>query len=208
MSYNLRGYKSLDPRPQHTNPGDLDMFMYFTVKDLKTGKIVLKRKEKCYSLVDNFLRILYCKMGFVTNSGTDTSGSSVSFTAGSEIDPYFLMTAGSSDDDSGIVVGTGTTAAAIDDNNVETRIDDGAGSGQLQYASSTVAAPTVDASTTTLTLTRVFTNDSGGSITINEVCLITQDSPEVLIARDIVSGGIAVGSGQEATINYKIRTTI
>lgn len=120
------------------------------------------------------------------------------------------------DDTYGILVGTGSTAVTNDDYNIETKIAHGIGTGQLQYLGMQVEDTIVDGDVTTLTLKRLFTNASGATITINEVALIakpysTDDTPtvksEIMLARDVISGGAVVLNGATVPVYIYIRVT-
>lgn len=64
------------------------------------------------------------------------------------------------------------------------------------------------------TITRVFTNLSGASITINEVGIVFMHSasggiPRYFLGmRDLVPGGQAVPDGGAATLEYTMRITV
>ena len=72
--------------------------------------------------------------------------------------------------------------------------------------------PSFTTTTGTLRFTRVFTNASGGTITVNEIGLSTyyQDIGTwyFLIMRDILSPGVDILNGQQMTLNYNMTTTI
>lgn len=108
----------------------------------------------------------------------------------------------------GIQVGTGTAAESISDNTLQTKINQGSSAGQLQYGSMTYAAPTTTATTTTFRFTRVFTNASGGTVTVQEIGLASTFSAKFyLLVRDL-TGAVAVNNGQQLTVNYDFTTTI
>lgn len=79
-----------------------------------------------------------------------------------------------SDDTYGIVVGTGNSAVSNDDSALDTKVAQGAGTGNLQYGPMILDDVTVDGNVTTLILKRFMTNASGADITIYEVGLYVQ----------------------------------
>lgn len=111
----------------------------------------------------------------------------------------------------GIVVGTGTTAVALTDTRIETLIDDGTGTGELEYQTPTYTDPTDDASTTEFELHRTFNNNSGGEITIYEVGLnvkATSTPYYFLVAREILSTPKVIADGNSAGIDLRIQISL
>ena len=131
----------------------------------------------------------------------------------------------------GIVVGTGTATPTPNDYALGNQIDNGTSSGQLIYGShtispspvsngtsnyySTTTAPTsgllpVSGNTTSWQLSRTFQNQSGASITVSEVGLITQlyggsnATAFALIAHDLLSSPITIPNGGVMAITYTI----
>lgn len=117
------------------------------------------------------------------------------------------------DDTLGIVLGTGTTAVDIDDGNVETKILTGSTSGKLTYNAQTFAVPGVDSTTSQFTITRTFTNNSGGTISPSEICLLVNYGliPNVtgkcMLTRDVISP-ITVLNGKTLTVNLKLKCVL
>jgi hypothetical protein len=172
----------------------------------KTGRIKRRATKKCNSFTGNFIKLLRVTMGKVyyiqlpdySNTLRDV------YTSGL----MFYVTGGVGDGTVGIAVGTGVTAVDINDYDLATRIAHGVSAGELQYSAQAYTAPSSDATSTTLVLTRDFTNDSGGSITVNEIGLFSRPSSYgTLIIRDVITP-VAVGNGEKLTINYNIKTTI
>ena len=116
------------------------------------------------------------------------------------------------DDTHGIVVGTnaGTSAEDNEDYSLDTKIAEGAGGGQLSYQAVTIVdarevGPNVD-----LDVSRVFQNDSGGTITVKEIGVIvknTTDTKYHLILRDVVADE-PVDDAEALTVVYVLRTTV
>jgi len=113
--------------------------------------------------------------------------------------------------DQGIVVGTGTNSVAKDDYCLQTQINHGTGSGELQYDAQIVNAyitPNLSSGYLEINISRSFTNSSGASITINEVGIITKKYNHFLIARDIISGGHVVLNNSSCVVKYLIKVEI
>lgn len=139
---------------------------------------------------------------------TNTAGSSVTTLAG--MNRGLQTDAGTTTSTYGIQVGTGTSAESINDTALQTQIAHGTGAGQLQYGSMTFGAPSTTATTTTFRFTRVFTNGSGGTVTVQEIGLVSRDiinTNSFLWVRDL-TGAVAVGNGSQLTVNYDFTTTI
>jgi hypothetical protein len=72
----------------------------------------------------------------------------------------------------------------------------------------TYGAPSTTATTTTFRLTRVFTNGSGGTVTVQEIGLVSGNGTNnYLWVRDL-TGAVTVTNGQQLTVNYDFTTTI
>lgn len=126
---------------------------------------------------------------------------------------YFLMVLGGAGDlDRGVFVGTGTTPVEYDDYALETKIQNGAGAGQLQHGDGGIAEIAVAANRINLTISRNFTNASGGEIIINEIGIqsIAYDLlnwyRQFLVTRDIVTDGFAVGAGETVAASITLFT--
>lgn len=193
-------------------PIGLDLWYEISVHDLRTGKRLRHRKGRCYSFVKQFSQILKMLMAGGKLTGvTDTGNTSRTLypTSGGN----FTLNAGSGTSTYGSQVGTGSTSAAITDYSLGTQIAHGTSSGQLQYSAVTFGATATDSTTTSIVVTRVFTNGSGGSITVNEIALsvLAVDTGSTnrffLIARDVISA-TPVANGAALTLNYTLKTTV
>lgn len=139
---------------------------------------------------------------------TTTSGSSLTTyysMTGSSGSHGLLTSASATGDTYGIQVGTGTTAESINNTALATKISHGTSAGTLQYGAVTYGAPSTTATTTTFRTTRVFTNGSGGTVTVQEIGLVSVIL--VLLLRDL-TGAVAITNGQQLTVNYDFTTTI
>ena len=117
--------------------------------------------------------------------------------------------------DSGIVLGIGTTAFNLDDFQLETVIPHGNTSGALYYQAQVapVTAYSGDPDFTQNILhKRVFNNNSGATITVNEVGLIFSDyyyygtTYYYLMSRDILDTPAVVLNGAQLTVTVSITT--
>lgn len=117
----------------------------------------------------------------------------------------------------GTRVGTGNTAVTITDYALQTPVAEGTGSGQMAHGAVTFGSPAADSTTSQFTITRNFTNSSGGSMTINEIGLYCRNFYSIeasltvgyfMIIRDVIGGGIAVPNGQTLTVNYRPQAVV
>jgi hypothetical protein len=116
----------------------------------------------------------------------------------------------------GTVIGTGTTAPTFTDVTMATIIDHGTGAGQLLYEQCSVVN---QAANQELYVGRTFRNDSGGSITVNEIGLAQRGSTSsittvipksqvILIVRDVLSTGVAVPDGGYLSTVYRFSLAV
>ncbi len=104
----------------------------------------------------------------------DTSSAAFTFDNGNTNSSGLRANAAINDDLFGLLVGTGTTAAAKDDDSIETKIADGTGAGELEHAVMVISAATAISGGYRVTLSRQFDNNSGGDITVKECGIVTQ----------------------------------
>jgi hypothetical protein len=195
-------------------PGELGAVLELIVRN-KNGEITQRQEMLSESFVKQFLQLLWLHMAYrygahrvhpklvKATDGTDyylqSSPTNWRCDAAANIDYY------------GIQVGTGATAPTINDYTMETLISHGVGAGQMQYSAVTFGAPTSDGTTSHFTVTRDFSNASGGSITVREVGLVCRISDykgstyNFLTIRDAVN--ITVPDGETLTVNYRIQAT-
>ena len=193
-----------------------NIYLYYDMTISRDGKIVKRwKKTECHSFVKQFVGLLMKKMCEQYVVLTDTSN--VSRTIGhSDWYGNFYVTAPIYIDTYGSVVGTGTNAVSINDYNLQTKITHGTGSGQLQYSVETFGPPTTVSSGSSFVITRVFTNNSGLPITINEIGLVAQCyngtqqfTYNFLIARDLlITSPPTLINSESLTLNYTITTVI
>jgi len=135
-----------------------------------TGKITRRTKQKCYSYVINCIDILRVHIGQVSTAGiVDTGGTSRTVGTNTLV---LGVTSAAANNAYGIQLGTGTTAVAITQTAMVTLIAEGAAATQLNYGATSVSASATVGTTRRFTVARTVTNNSGGTITIQEVGLV------------------------------------
>lgn len=159
------------------------------------------------SIVTQWVNIEHLYMTASTNNIIDITNTSRSFTIAA-IDNSTVLGAGG--EGWGIMVGTGTNAVAIGDYALQTAVAHGTGAGQLSFgANSITTAPTTSGSKRYFQLSRGFTNNSGGNITLNEVALYlrnTVGSWTFCMERSLVTH--TINNGNVSTYVYEISATV
>jgi hypothetical protein len=187
---------------------NLELFYQLAIHE-PSGLLVAETSIRpSHSFVVGFAKLMF-NIGFGFGMGTPVA---VTNTGGSSISTLSSMTlltnAGTTVSTYGIQTGTGTGAESINDTSLGTQIAHGTSAGQLQYGSMTYGAPSTTATTTTFRLTRVFTNGSGGTVTVQEIGLVSGNGTNnYLWVRDL-TGAVTVTNGQQLTVNYDFTTTI
>jgi len=192
--------------------GEVGAVLELTIKD-KNGKVTDHRIMKSRSFVRQFLELLFVEFNKLPPKAAlvmkDIGGFPRYIREGYR---NFDCAGGVGDLARGIMVGTGTTTPTIDDYQLETRIAHGTSAGQLQYGGVTFGLPASDPTTSQFTITRDFSNASGGDITVNEIGLYVVGwdgaARYFMAIRDVIASGIVVPSGQTLTVNYREQAVV
>ena len=191
------------------------------VKD-KKGKIIHKEKKECKSLLKNFMLWLHSKFTISTAEGatvtwtandTGNVGRSFPVTGTNYEGEFGYFGALTAMDGKGIRVGKGTTAVTPTDYELADKIIHGTGSGQLLYGAQTYEAVEVVDSDSRFRISRTFTNNSGASITVKEICgtLAQMDTAFterfLLYLRDVLVSPSTVPDGATLTVRYRFSVT-
>lgn len=155
-------------------------------------------KALIYLMYGIFWNVTTIAIKDITNTSRDWNQTGMSITAGVANGSY------------GIVVGTGTAAISLDAYKLDTIIAHGSGSGQLYYQAMAVTQPAKPTGSMYRSVfIRELTNLSGGSITVNEVGLYgTHGSYYYVLARDLVSPGVAILDRATMSVTYRMETSI
>lgn len=200
----------------------LEAYWEIEVRDAN-GKLLTFRKFKAKSWLPQFMGLLKGQFAVpfgVVDGGnvpvTDTSGT-VRYMPGigNAYTCYMHINAGDGVADYGPVVGSSDTPNAINTYTMGAIIPHGNASGQLYYGATTIENPQNPSGTNywIFRIIRVFSNNSGGSITVKEIGLIVKafdsnsDTRYFLIARDVISP-VTVPSGATLTVRYIPRITV
>ena len=176
---------------------------------IKEGDKVVKkvRKQKGHSFVKQFAQILLTRLAAFSSSTT----LDITNTARADYPAYSLDIGGAANDDlHGLVIGSNATGVTINDYTLNTKIAHGVNAGQLQYSAVTAGLPTSDTTSSYFVITRVFTNGSGGNVSINEIGIYAYQSVGYYfcLSRDVLAATITLTNGQNLTLNYTIKATI
>ena len=183
---------------------NIKLFINCKITD-KFGNIVSEKEQQANSLVKAFaaaIRSQFCAAS--ETLVTDTGGAVRNLSATSVV----VCVAGATVITDGIVIGTGTDAVTISDYQLQTRIAHGTGAGQMQYGTQTFdSSTTVSGSNCYFQMARVFTNNSGGTITVKEVGIYSSISTyDFMLDRTLIDQ--AVTDGQTLTLQYKFQISV
>jgi len=138
--------------------------------------------------------------------GNDGSNLNDVWSWGKQLSSNALIT----DDTLGIVVGASDTAFTSTDTALATKIEHGTGATQVEYGvfpdTSVTTEPAISGGKTTMKLARNFINNSGSSITIKEVGIMSENG---LLCRVLIpSPFIVVANGASEVISFVFETEV
>ena len=182
---------------------NIDLFVEIEVKN-KKGKTVYKKRFRSKSWVKNFVEILRSQFANEDATVKATDGNDYILSV-----DYIFVKASEGEDTFGIQVGSGTTSPTPNDYILDNKINHGTGAGELRYGNVTVETVSVtDTNVSQFRVIRVFTNDSGGSVDVNEIGLVASFSGYyVLIARDVLASTVTLADGETLTVRYIVKVT-
>lgn len=227
QSLEERQYKQLGKLAGALHLPVIEAFLTLEVFD-KDGRLLRRHRQRSHSWVRNAYNIMFCQLagknadddtfGAGKLSARDTGGivrygfSPVSLAGQQDIDQagYGYRAVGGSDLH-GIQVGSGTNAESFEDYALQTLIDDGVGAGELSYVESDAHSITYTAGTKTLKneLARYFNNNSGGTVTVNEVALCGRGYVGgyyyLLTSRDKLASAVNIPDTGQLKVTYTIQ---
>lgn len=178
-----------------------------TTRD-KKNNVISYKKFPMKSFVYNFnLALYYYLSRYLGISLKDTSGSdrdSVQFRLDSDFN----------DDTGGIIVGSDPGSflpLAVSNYSLGTKLYKGTGLNQLVYNNTQITSPKLVGDNYLFEISRVFTNSSSGSLTIQEIGLVAYY--RILIARDIEDSNgdpinITLGIDESVEIKYILKINV
>jgi hypothetical protein len=110
----------------------------------------------------------------------------------------------------GVVLGTGDTPVTISDYKLETQIAHGNGAGQLYHAIMVFDAFEVVGSTARFKSKRLFSNNSGNTITVKESGLYGSDTSanRFCYVRDVLASPQDILNGQTIEVRYTLQAAV
>lgn len=157
--------------------------------------------RRANSLLKQFVQLLAVQLHQSAQTIKRSSGVSNSISPDALV---FRATGAAGDTSNGILIGTGTTAVAIDDYKLETPLIT-----SVAHSAQTLALEAPDASTYRVALSRVFTNNTGASVGIREVALYTLDGAGTpAFALDHTLYSVDVPNGISLTLTYRISISL
>ena len=175
---------------------------------LSDGSLRLSRRVPTNSWVKQWVQILLCRFQNANLAGVlDTGNVSRTLTAVSSA--MVRADAGSSVATHGILVGTSATAPTRDDINLNAQVQHGNGAGQLSHAASVARIPVAITGGYRVTLDRQFANNSGASITVQEIALVVRHTTSVgdqsfLMLHDLVTPAEVIPDGGARVFKYNL----
>lgn len=201
------------------------------------------RKSRCYvrpreqsrSFVRQFLQCLYPQIAELSQTALDITNTSKTVGAVTGTVPSLLICGhpgldsyddtwwsseaiGNIDDgasdEKGIVIGTGTTAVAVNDFKLATQIAHGSSAAQMVHYGCWGLNYTTGASSASFDIERIFRNDSGGSIVVAEIGIYSggYNSTNVFnsfcIIRDVLGATVTVLNGEYLKVKYTITVSV
>jgi len=183
------------------------------VRDAK-GKIKYIEEAPSRSFILNFLYIWWLCFNLNSTDSVSVTSPSGAQTTMTLIQPmgWYNWYDGPSAPYSGIQVGSGTSSPSASSPYLESLILNGTNPGQLEYSASSVTSPSVSSNPATLSVSKTFTNDSGGSVTVGEIGLAMQlrndntgQYEAALMVHDVLSSAVSVPNGSTITVTYTLQ---
>lgn len=186
------------------SPKNLNRLCLGIIHRDKNDKILHEEFGEAHSLLRAFNRATYAYFNGPSVSIVNTSNVSQNWDTGDTM----RSDAAAGTTTYGVVVGTGTTAVAIDDYAVETIIAHGTGTGQLDYGVSTNTTYE-SASEDYVLCQRVVTNLNAASLSVTESGLYVHNGSYFFcIARDVFASAYTLANGDTLTVQYFIKVVL
>lgn len=191
--------------------------LYYQITLLDQDFRVVKhyRRRVAHSFVEQYIQHLHALASAAVEAGVvDTGSVTRTIRTATSAESHMRTLAAAAENTFGLMVGTGSTAVTMTDRALDTKIVHGTSSGQMEHGASTHSAPQQSGDDASWTQTRVFTNSSGGSITVAEtgIYCTTEDTGntnrEFLLVRDVLGSSVAVADNQSISVTYTIKISV
>ena len=221
-------YEQLRELAQELHVPIPEAFWELEVTD-KKGKVIQKHKQRSHSWVRNAYNQVPCQLASkdgadaVFGAGNinikDDTGAviygakPIAQDYNASLDALGNGYRGNAGDDArGILVGSGTNAESFEDYILQTKIANGTLAGQLSYVAGEVPTKSYAALTITIGHIRYFNNNSGGSVSVNEVGIASYGKANALTTtwlrcRDKLASTVTVPNTGQLKVSYTIQLT-
>jgi len=170
----------------------------------KNGKVIHREKRVSRSWLENYNHLMFGAFNSSNVTVTDRDGLPVEVPGPGYY--TFWCKGGAGVDYQGIVIGTDNTAVTISDYKLGAQIAHGVGAGQIQHLATVIPSPTVDATSSSYTLTRSFINQSGSSITVREIGLYGRAGAIYIgYVRDVLGTEKVIPDGGAIAVIYTVK---
>jgi len=177
------------------------------------GKIIRIEEAPSKSFILNFLYMWWLTLNLNASDSLSMVTYYGSPYAYSPYQPMGWWTFVNREPYSGEQVGSGTSSPSASSPYLESLILSGTGSGQLSYGPNIVTSPSLSSNPGTMTVTKTFTNNSGGTVTVGEIGLATQvylpnaassTNNAALMIHDVLPSVANVPNGGTITVTYTL----
>lgn len=202
-------------------------YVEFEVRD-KDGNVIAGRKQESQSWTRNLWNLVFCQGAGVAHLAADglalthINSSELTSATGQPsmtgVDAGESMRGAAEDDTGGIICGTNSDAEDFEDYALGARIENGTGAGELSHVSQEATVVSTEGTTKSAELVRYFNNNSGDTITVEEVALYARlgrvSASDTLGALGIcmmcrdLTGGVAVPDTGQLKVTYTIELTL
>jgi len=153
------------------------------------------------SLIKQFIQLLLVGMANANQTINNVTG------APSVVDPGYTLlnaTAALNITTKGILIGSGTTPVTMTDYSLQTKLTT-----NVAHAAVVIALENPNASTWRIALSRIFTNNTGGTLSVKEVALyVSSGSGAVICCAERTLYAVDVPDGYPITFQYRITITL
>jgi len=196
-------------RNKDPEPG---VYGYIKFKVTDHGKVVFRTRRQMHSMTALWFLSLWAGHAVMLPTLTAYSSNSFNIDTSAAFSGYSegFWIAGTSPY-VGIVVGTGQNPKAPNDFTLASPVT--SSSTGLSYGTLSMPSPTVSGNTSTLSMSRTFTNNGSSPITLTEAAIVVYCSAgqtttvdcDAAFAYDYISPSITLAPGQILTITYQIQ---
>jgi hypothetical protein len=185
----------------------MKLSLYYKIDSFINSRIIpTGNYRKANTLIAAFLGLFSNQTTQTTLTLKDTNGTNRSNTSSGN---SFRLLASAGQTTSGIVLGTGSTPVSISDYQLETKINHGNNTGELDY--SFMIFPEIyilSGSSYYTTARRTFLNNSGSLITVNELGLYCGGSSAFLYCYDRTLETFNIPDAEGKVITYKFEIEV